>query len=259
MNIIAVTTFNADGHELYGKRMIATFQQHWCGDVQLLTYYEGWLPQEDLFRKVRYNDLIKSSDWLAAFKRRHVNRNRNYGFRHDAVRFSHKVAALLHAAETEPSLDYIIWLDGDIVTHNDFTDADLKLFLPGEDELVSWLNRSTNTYPELGFYILNCKHEQYKDFLTMFRRMYAKDQLFNLQEWHDGWVMHEVVKNLSAKFKSLSGPLGVKTNHPLVNGPLAKWFDHLKGHRKKMGKTPKTDIIKHRNEPYWAEKTIEAQ
>jgi hypothetical protein len=39
--------------------------------------------------------------------------------------------------------------------------------------------------------------------------------------------------------------------HPLINGPLGKWIDHMKGGRKNKGKSDKKDIMVNRTEDYW--------
>jgi hypothetical protein len=80
--------------------------------------------------------------------------------------------------------------------------------------------------------------------------MYAEDGLFSLAEWHDSFVLWEVVKRAGVAAKSLSGA-GARTNHPLVNGPLGAWFDHLKGRRKKRGKSDRFDLKVRRAEAYW--------
>jgi hypothetical protein len=39
--------------------------------------------------------------------------------------------------------------------------------------------------------------------------------------------------------------------HPLINTELGKWVDHLKGARKKLGKSKRSDVAVPRNENYW--------
>lgn len=251
MNITAVTTFNTDGLNKYGRRMIETYIKHWSSGVPLHVYYEGWnpafndnVPQDEL---VVYKHLITESDWLRHFKHRHKARpTENY--RLDAVRFSHKVAALLHAAQ-DPKLQFLIWIDGDIITHTDFDAEHLDTILPYM-ESIAWLDRM-HFYPECGFYVLNMFHEGTRHLLEMLRRMYVEDKLFELKEWHDSYVLQQCVIQLDVPAMSLSGVNGFRTHHPLVNGPLGQWFDHLKGARKSKGKSLKMDMLVKRDEPYW--------
>lgn len=39
--------------------------------------------------------------------------------------------------------------------------------------------------------------------------------------------------------------------HPLINGPLGKWIDHMKGVRKEEGRSRSKDIMVNRTEDYW--------
>lgn len=246
MKALAVTTFNLSGFDLYGRKMIDTFHRFWCCDVKLRVYVEGWLPEEQ-YPDVEYADLRSSSDWLASFQRRNKGRNKSNSYRHDAVRFSHKVAALLAAAQDE-SLDYLIWLDGDIATHSDVDFDVLKSLLPDSNQIIAWLDRK-GWYPEMGFYILNCRHPKYKEFIARYRNIYVSDSIFELDEWHDCFAAQHILNKMGLLTKSLSGP-GFRTDHPLVHGPLGQWFDHAKGMRKVKGRTPKGEV--NRTEPYWA-------
>jgi hypothetical protein len=252
----ALTTFNKAGLDAYGRRMMDTFHQHWSCGVTLHVYYEDWNPyvevphlmDEPLFK---FHSLVIESEWLRYFKHRHRDKP-VHGFKLDAVRFAHKVAALLSACawNNYGGSDYLIWLDGDIVTHQDFDEQHLLSLLPPHDALIAWLDRA-RAYPECGFYIVNCMHPLFREFCIRLRSMYADDELFHLKEWHDSYVMEQTVKQLGVGWSSLSGSRGRLTHHPLVNGPLAQWFDHLKGARKGKARTPDSDIVYRADAPHW--------
>jgi len=173
----AVTTFNANGYELYGRQMIETFDRHWPKEVPLFVYAEGFEPELPSERIVAL-DLVAECPGLVDFKERHrddpsahgARRERcvrltlrlrpfglqlkqvpwGRGFRWDAVRFSHKSFAIFGAARRQPA-DGLFWLDGDMRFL-----ADLPLELLGEllpaDCLVSCLERSKNA--EIGLELL---------------------------------------------------------------------------------------------------------
>ncbi|KEC73153.1 hypothetical protein RLPCCGM1_c1269 [Rhizobium leguminosarum bv. phaseoli CCGM1] len=257
----AISTFNRAGLDLYGRRMVESFCQAWPRDVSMRLYSEGW-DADDLLAHCRplpaslsrladetceIVHLASASPWLDAFKAR--NRNRPFrDFRWDAVRFSHKVAAVCHAARTVDA-DVLIWLDGDIFTHAPVTIADLEGLAPDGDEWISWLDRAS-MYPECGFYMLNLRHEKHLEYISAFDRMYSSDALYGLNEYHDSHVLQVVVEIERAAAKSLSGE-GRTASHPLVNGPLGQWFDHLKGNRKREGRSPARDLKVPRQEGYW--------
>jgi hypothetical protein len=86
----------------------------------------------------------------------------------------------------------------------------------------------------------------------------AENGMFLLDEWHDSYIFGEVLKmfnqvpshDYSADMylrEAKSGGGG----HPLINGPLGKWIDHMKGGRKEKGKSDSKDIMVNRTEDYW--------
>ncbi len=240
----AVSTFHKEGLDLYGRRMVETFSKFWTADCALTIYADGWC--EDLGRGALF-DLYESSPWLAEFKKRHAGR-RFKDFRWDAIRFAHKVAAVLHTARTTEA-EYLIWVDGDVVTHSPVSLSDLEGLAPDDGQWIAWLDRA-KAYPECGFYILNLRHPQNDEMLASLETMYEGDELFALAEFHDSFVLEQVVKRAGVGTKSLSQEART-TSHPLINGPLGRWLDHLKGPRKQAGRSHKHDLRVKRTEAYW--------
>lgn len=245
----AISTFNGAGLNLYGRGMIDSFAEGWPVMVPLRVYSEGWskrdLGVDGMFCEVV--DLASSSPWLDAFKARNARRSVR-DFRWDAVRFSHKVAAVCHAARSIDA-DVLIWIDGDVVTHASLATSDLEELRPRDGEWISWLYRK-NMYPECGFYMLDLKHPRHEEMIATLEAMYAQDLLFGLAEYHDSYVLQHVVESSRIGWRSLSGA-GDVTTHPLINGPLGRWFDHLKGNRKRLGRSKASDLKVARTEGYW--------
>lgn len=244
MKFAAITTFNREGLDLYGRRMMATFRANAPKEVKFRVYTEGW----ELGGNVEERDLLKSSPWLADFKERHKLRTFQ-DMRWDAVRFSHKIAAVCHAAK-DIKADALIWIDGDVLTHSRIKLIDLSNLSPVGRDWIAWLDRNKN-YPECGFFILNLRHWRHAEMIERLSAMYSADHLFKLDQFHDSFVIWELVKQTGIGSKSLSGPIGKTTAHPLVNGPLGAWFDHLKGPRKTLAKTPQRDLKIKRTEAHW--------
>lgn len=244
LKLHAISTFNAAGLDLYGRKMIETFGRFWPDEVPLTIYSEGF---DEAPAPANEIDLLKASPWLADFKKRHASRVVT-SFLFDAVRFSHKVAAVLHAARNTDA-DVLIWIDGDSFTHSVISASDLEALAPKGGEWIAWLDRA-KSYPECGFYMLNLRHPQSAEMLASLEAMYADDELFALKEFHDSYVLEQVVKRAGVGTKSLSGE-GHGTFHPLINGPLGKWFDHLKGDRKGLRRSHKADLRVRRDEAHW--------
>jgi hypothetical protein len=256
MNIAAVTTMNIHGLAKYGQRMVASFEKHWPADIPLYLYAEGWDAQDLLTghfnRSIRVVDLLVNSPWLSSFKARHKGDPPHPGFRHDAIRFSHKVAALTHAVD-RLDVDYVIWIDADVYAHSPIFRENIELLLPNGDQWLAWLERGRRVYPECGFYIVNCRHPSNDRLIGELEDMYIEDKLYSLPEWHDSYVLWEIVKRSSVMTKSLSGAYS-NTGHPFINGPLGQWFDHLKGARKDAGRSHIRDLKRPRDELYWKQR-----
>jgi hypothetical protein len=96
----------------------------------------------------------------------------------------------------------------------------------------------------------------------MFEQYYedAEEGIFTLEEWHDSYVFGELLNEFKLRNSSVldySADMYLKEaktgggGHPLINGPLGKFMDHMKGGRKEKGKSDKKDIMVNRTEGYW--------
>ena len=125
---LAVTTCNAQMWERYGLKMAQTFAWHW--PIRLMIYTEGFEvdPKKVPPRPCRYDctGCAVAPDVQDAVRRPQIRGmvNGKYDYHWDAVKFTHKVAAIGAAAEGE-DCDVLIWMDADIVTHR-----------PGHDRVV---------------------------------------------------------------------------------------------------------------------------
>jgi hypothetical protein len=66
-------------------------------------------------------------------------------------------------------------------------------------------------------------------------------------------VIHQAEREGLVATHSLSGEAH-QYRHPLINGPLGKCLDHLKGPRKVLGRSPSTDLMTPCLEKYWVQK-----
>ena len=82
--------------ESYGRAMVATFRRHWPAEVPLRLYTEGFSCD---IEGVETDDLYAVAPWFGPWKAERTKAQRGYKtgkyrFRDDAVRFSHKIAAI---------------------------------------------------------------------------------------------------------------------------------------------------------------------
>ena len=95
MKILAVTSFNAAGRDLYGDRMMASFNNLWPWEIKLLVYAEGFNVPGTFSPRVENRMLpawveeFKDRNWPNARKRGFVRGlgNGAYDFRFDAIKF----------------------------------------------------------------------------------------------------------------------------------------------------------------------------
>ena len=270
-----VTTFNDSGYELYGKNMLESFAKHWDKDVDLYAYYEGTEPSA-IAPNIKMVDLNSACPDLAAFKKKYgddpVANGRvgvsQYGiqrpatcrwahkektsFLYDAVRFSHKVYAIIHAARNVDT-DVLLWVDADILTYRDVPLQFISDYTP-EYVYTCYLKRH-NYYPECGFVSYNTKHAGHKKFIDEWEYLYNSGELFEMTEWHDSYVYGEILRELEDEgvvtSHSYSGDWE-RSKHPFGNCPLGDYMDHLKGNRKFKGKSLRKDMHnKSRLDDYW--------
>ena len=275
-DITVVTTFHQEGLDLYGQRFLDSFAERVDDKIKMLVYAEKCEPKNPHPQQITVRSAEEHLPKLQAFKQKWggvpkangkcpfpEKRPRDYHkeFKWDAVRFANKVYAVFDACER--SRDWCVWMDADQFVHSDWAYEDWTRLLP-DDKWITYVGRGKGsaTWPECGFYGLNLKHPTCKQFLTEFEKSYedAENGIFTLPEWHDsyvfGTILNRIKKTDGTVYDYTENTLlqTAKTGgggHPLINTELGKWVDHLKGARKKLGKSKRSDIAVSRKEDYW--------
>lgn len=252
MNTVVVTSFSPQGHELYGKSMIATFLEHWPRDVSLIVYHEHQtaadFPEDP---RLRLYDLLDVSPACLAFRQRHLDdpivRGRvpspkfpwlekdiknGYNFRFDAWRFCHKPFAILHASKLK--LDRLMWIDGDTITRSRVPSEFVDQILPKKAS-VSYLGRD-NKYSECGF--IGYRIPEAREMILEIARIYATDIVFQYPEWHDSFIFDEVRKRQTIVSHDLSRE--PRKGHVFNRSILGNHLIHHKGPIKYGGSRGKT-------------------
>jgi len=268
MKKAVVTTFHKAGYEKYGRRMIETFLQNWPKDITLHVYAEDCIVTEQADNLVIY-DLHASVPELVAFKNRWKNdpkargempqgpvdrkgKQDGIGFRWDAIRFSHKVYSVCHAA-ANCNADVLLWMDADMVCHTPVPHHFIDKMIEGWG--LGFLGRP-NKFTECGLYSMDLRDTATQVFIKEFQAVYDSGSLFNMKEYNDCWAFDEVRKSVikrhpSWKWNDWCNGLIKGEGHPLINSAWGAYLDHLKGDRKNYGKSRKTDLIVRRAESYW--------
>ena len=278
-DITVVTTFHEPGLDLYGQRFIDSFAEQVDNKIKLLVYAEDCTPIVDpMWENIKVLNAKEALPKLNAFKLKwgndpkangippeHIKRKRprdwNKKFKWDAIRFANKVYAVFDACER--STDWCVWMDADTFVHSPWKYEEFVNLLP-EDKWLTYVGRGkgSQTWPECGFYGMNLHHGACQQFLEEFERYYedADNGIFTLEEWHDSYVFGHILNNMKVLRPDVldySADMYLREaktgggGHPLINGPLGKFIDHMKGARKEQGKSKKSDIMVRRTESYW--------
>lgn len=255
MTFEVVTTCNAAGWQEYGHRMALSFAKRWTKEASLTVYAEGFDPEMD---RVSVRSLPA---WQAEFKERWkdnptargIKPDGTYTYVNDAIKFSHKVAALTDAG-LSTGADVLIWMDADTFTHSDVNEKWLLRLFPAP-HYIAYLDRQ-NAHIESGFVMYRPGHEAHLAFMKAYEDIYTSGEVLSLPQTNDCYVLQKLVTDFRAKklighHISLSG-YAFKTSHPFALGPLSACMDHMKGPRKKVGRTPKSERRSVRDRvPYW--------
>lgn len=266
MKIAVVTTFNGAGLQKYAQNMINTFCANWPAEVTLHLYPEECNPAINDHQHVTLKRLEEVAE-LAAFKEKWKNvpkangdvsndpirskrRDSGKGFKWDAVRFAHKVYSIFHCAK-ETDADILVWMDADTICHSPISMEDITRLIPADKD-ICFLGRK-GKFSECGLYSMNLRSPAVQQFLANFQQFYdnAETGIFTLDEWHDSFVFDAVRKTVKLNEYDWSSHLIKGEGHPLINSEWGAWLDHLKGGRKDLGKSKRTDLLVQRTEPYW--------
>ena len=157
-----VTTFNKESYESYCNKMLLSFDNYWPKEISIHVYYEDMEKPSDNFssRIIFYNFNENVKDWYN-FREKFFLKEQNKPdnsvnsfYKYSAIKFAHKVYSIKEQLKNNLS-DYLIWLDSDIITTNNFNIEFLKEFI-SEEYYLSYLGRDhIKFHSECGFLIFN--------------------------------------------------------------------------------------------------------
>lgn len=241
MKKAVVTTFPMSYYDVCARTMLASFDKHWPKDIDLLIHLDC-IPQDQLEKLTEdLNNIMTSgrefyicnefSEAQKKFLDEHKD-DPNATYRFQVCRFSHKVFALYRAGEycKNSNVDYLIWLDADVVTHADLTHEILEgELLPRACETVSYLGRKDAPHSECGFvgYDIGSYGEK---FIAQMLDYYVSNKVLTLSGWTDCDVFDETRKQWAHLGRNLSE--GLDGWHVWPASPLGKYMAHNKGQRK---------------------------
>ena len=146
-------------------------------------------------------------------------------------KFSKKGFSIIDAMYNIDS-DYLIWIDADCEIKKSFDNELLKEVT--NDNILSshfsvWHEKNNTTYHscETGFFVLNKNHLKFKNFRSIYEKIYVNQETENLRRFYDGEVYGETVNRLKGKHMN-----NLNTGHhktPMPRSILKDYVSHFKG------------------------------
>lgn len=157
-----------------------------------------------------------------------------------AAKFARKALAQLYVLENIDA-DIIWYIDADLYTHKPIS-MELLEQLSNSNNYIGCTPRwwKPNGYTETGLMMWKkSMTEQHKEWCELYASCYDNDKIFEFDAWHDCIAFDYATKTMLQEKKiGLSDfGYGVRSSHPLVSGPLGRYFDHMKGKRKFVGES----------------------
>lgn len=195
--VTAITTFSDDHINLYGKRFVEEFVKN--SEIPLVVYAENFtkkdlpnnyslfeftevIPEHLEFR----NHIYKLSTDLGNIKS--IRRLAK------ALRWSYKSFTIIHALKNIEA-DYILWLDGDVVTKSTVTHEHIKnlcnnkLLMAYKETLYGQL------HIESGLVIYNKKHKMSDKIIKCYEDGYLNKKILELKKPWDGFLLGSFVES----------------------------------------------------------------
>jgi len=224
VRFVMMTSMDKKYYEASGKAMMASWKRHAEVIGDLFVY------NEQLFEPKIKN--VQKAGWMLGeefvkFQRRHSNSK--------IKTFAKKAFPIIDAMDRFVEYDRIVWVDADAVFTQNFPRMLIELIAP--DDVLSthfsvYHQKNDIEYHscETGFFILNRRHEGFKDFCDLYKDIYYndRDEELDLRRFYDGEVYGKCVELMEEKgYKMLNLNTG-KHKTPISRSLIAPYVSHFK-------------------------------
>lgn len=235
-SISVITSFNEHYYNLIGKYSAESFLKCWPNSITLTCYVEEFTMPivNSRITEITFDNLSKEYFIFQQDER----------FKDRVKTFAKKAYSIIHALENNTA-DRIIWLDADVISIKKIT-TDFLLEMCPDDILLSYMrvwhqidkNDPTSVEvpsAESGFFIVNTKHPEFKNFSQRYREYYDKRITKNLRRFYDGEVLGAVAKEFenTCKIIDLCESVEKKYNSPMRHLEIGKYLTHYKSKHSK--------------------------
>ena len=237
MNVEVVTSMSAKGLDLYGRKFISTYLEHW--DAPLHVYFDGVDPLPDLGDGVTCHALEDDPDWREFVENVPEKALRSSHPNTQALRFCHKVFSVTDRV-SEETADWRVWIDSDVEFTRRMDDIALATLLPPWSS-VTYLGRIDMPYSECGF--VGYRLDEYgAAVLERMRDIYVTGELYTYRDtdWHDSSTFDRACRELVPHVRQHSYSAGMRGYHVWPETVLGKYMVHNKGPKRKVEAYGKT-------------------
>ena len=236
-----VTTFPNAAWDVYAKQMLASFRANWNCPILVVLDDDTLLKNGELTSVLNVHPedsaCISDDPEKKAFLERNVGKDDPMDYRKQPVRFSHKVFAMESAVHFfADKIDYLIWLDADVITKAPVTENHIKEWAPAEGQIASFLGRKDWSASETGLLVFRVG-DATREFIRSWKRIYTSDEILSYPELTDAFAFDGLRSrfneaNKKELFRNLSE--GLPGRDVFEASPLGQVMEHYKGNRKKQ-------------------------
>lgn len=232
MKYAVVTTFPNSAWDTYAQEMLASFRANWDCPIMIVLDDDTLVQPISMLLQGQHPEdkfCIMQDPEYRAFLERNKGKDDPKDYRKQYVRFSHKVFAIDASLEIlKDKIDYLIWLDADVITNKKITEQHIKKWRPKRNEIASYLGRKDWTSSETGCVIFNLNHFG-TDFIKSWKEMYVTDKILFFPEWTDAYAFDQL-RETYGRYRNLSKD--IPGRDVFEHSPLAECMTHYKGPRK---------------------------
>jgi len=247
MKHVVMMTFPGDKYDVYGTCLRGA-KKYWPEEVEKIAICErpDAIPKDACAgvtlldfaevagaRQTKFEERNKASDIFDYDMKGNISVQ--------AAKFARKAHAQLHVLEAVDA-DVVWYIDADVDTLKPITTDFLDDLARGPHYLGCLPRWDIDPgYTETGFIMWKkCMRDVHQAWCNLYAECYDEDRIFEYSAWHDCIAFDHATKKLMQDnvITIQDFAFGIKSQHPLVAGPLGEFFDHLKGNRKVLGISP---------------------
>lgn len=224
--------------ERYGQKFCESFREFWPRNVELLIVTDNPLPVEwaaqvplEKIPGYRYfMNACQGQPRANGYGQKHRKLDRDGKFwKNDAVKWAPQGLCAVAGMDGMKDGDLLTWMDADVMTIAPVPKAWSNVLLDGKD--MACLQRDRQ-HSEIGFWAMRIGSKT-RRVIEAFNAYYADLTVFDLREWHSGFVFDAAIRTVPTVSVRNLVPPGMRGD-VWIRTPLNQYTWHLKGKLKDL-------------------------